>query len=118
MKARRHSRQAGLHFLDGDDGQVDLGEDEAAALLALTGDLDEATVSACPDCRSRVVACVALRDLLLVRPSAPRAPELAALAEDAPTLHVYVVDGVAECAHDRWFDPGYEEWSDAVGDGG
>lgn len=104
-------------FLDGEDGRVDLGDEEAVGLLALTGHLDDATVSACPDCRSRVVACVALRDLLLVRPSAPRGPELAELAESAPTLHVYLVDCADDCAHDRWFDPGYEEWSDAVGDG-
>ena len=34
------------------------------------------------------------------------------LADDAPTLHVYVRDDAARCAHRTWRDPGAEEWAE------
>ena len=35
-------------------------------------------------------------------------------ADEAPTLHVYLVDEGSECSHEAWLDPGYDEWADAV----
>lgn len=106
----------GLTFLDGDVSEVSLDAEEAAAFLALVGGLERVTVSACPACRSRVLAAVALVDLLDESPPHPRAAELVELADEAPTLHVYLVDDAADCAHERWLDPGFGEWTDAVGD--
>jgi hypothetical protein len=105
---------AELTFVDDDGERVALDPDDAAGLLEITGGLEAATVSACPDCRSRVVAVVALIDLLDAAPPHPRANDLLALAEDAPTLHLYVVDGRGTCDHRAWRDPGHEEWLDAV----
>lgn len=118
MKARpsRHGGASGLSFLDGEDACVALDDGQAASLLEFSADLDNATVSACPQCRSRVVACVALHDLLTARPEFPRSSELAELSEEAPTLHLYVVDGLVPCRHERWLDPGFAEWSDVVED--
>jgi len=100
-----------------DDGEtVTLDGDEAGLLLALTDNLDPATVSACPDCRSRVVAVVALIDLLADVVVHSRATELCELAEDAPTLHLYVHDLAARCRHPAWRDPGFDEWADVVAD--
>jgi hypothetical protein len=112
------SAMAGLRFIDDDGTEVRLDLFEARALLAITHDLEPATVSACPDCRSRVVAAVALVDLLDASPPHPRAGELVDLADEAPTLHLYVVDDVSECPHARWRDPGANEWHDAVDDAG
>jgi hypothetical protein len=111
-------RQVGgpLSFLDGERTEVSLDADEADTFLALVGDLEDVTVSACPACRSRVLAAVALVDLLDAAPPHPRAPELVDLADGAPTLHVYVVDRARDCHHDRWLDPGFAEWADATGD--
>jgi hypothetical protein len=106
----------GLVFVDDDGNELILDADEAVSLVALTEQLEPATVSACPDCRSRVLAAVALSDLLEASPPHPRAPELLELADDAPTLHVYVVDLVSECRHRSWRDPGAVEWREAVGD--
>jgi hypothetical protein len=83
-------------------------------MLAFTGDLERATVSACTRCRSRVVAAVALVDLLAAAPPHPRTGELMDLADEAPTLHLYVADLATTCTHRTWRDPGYDEWSDAV----
>lgn len=104
-----------LAILDGEGGRVDLGAAEAADLLALTDGFEAATTSACADCRSRVVACVALVEVLDAAPPHPRATDIIDLADDAPTLHLYVVDGARRCAHRTWRDPGREEWTDAVG---
>ena len=41
-------------------------------------------------------------------------PILVELADGAPTLHIYVVDGTAPCNHDHWLDPGYDECVDAT----
>jgi hypothetical protein len=51
---------AALAILDDEGEEVVLDADETAALFVLTDDLDAATVSACPRCRSRIVAVVAL----------------------------------------------------------
>jgi hypothetical protein len=103
-----------LTFVDDEGERVELDAEETRTLLAVTDGLDAATVSACPRCRSRVLAVVALVDLL--RDSAPhdRAADLAGLAEEAPTLHLYVIDGTARCDHRAWHDPGHEEWLEAV----
>lgn len=103
-----------LTIVDDEGGAVVFDALEAAALMAVTDGLEDATTSACPDCRSRVVSVVAVADLLGSAPAQPRAVELLELADDAPTLHLYVVDNVARCAHPRWRDPGHEEWVDAV----
>jgi len=98
--------------MDEDGNEVELDAAEADCLLALTGGFDAATVSACPDCRCRVLAGVALVDLLAAAPPHPRGTELVDLADDAPTLHLYVVDEGTECEHPRWRDPLAEEWLD------
>jgi hypothetical protein len=105
---------AGLRFVDDDGNDVHLDAAEAAALLAVSDGLEPATVSACPDCRSRVVAAVALVDLLDESAPHPRAGDLVDLADDAPTLHLYVVDESSDCVHLRWRDPLYAEWRDAI----
>lgn len=107
-------RDGGLAFVDEDGEEVDLDPGEAADLLGLIGSLDAATVSACPGCRSRVLACVALVDLLGGAAVRPRTRELSELAEDAPTLHLYVQDVDSACTHRGWRDPGYLEWSDVL----
>jgi hypothetical protein len=105
-----------LAILDDDGEVVVLDAEDAARLFALTGDLDAATVSACPGCRSRILAVVALVDLLGAAPLFARAGELVQLADDAPTLHVYVRDVAVRCSHRAWRDPGYEEWSEVIAD--
>ncbi len=101
-------------ILDDDGERVVLDEDDTATLLGLTHNLDPATVSACPSCRSRVVAVVALVDLLQDAPPFARSAELIDLADDAPTLHLYVRDVGVECRHRDWRDPGFEEWADVI----
>lgn len=103
-----------LRFLDDEGVDVRLDALDADALVAVTGGFDAATVSACPDCASRVLAVVAFVDLLDASPPHPRTEALVELADDAPTLHLYVVDDDAECTHPAWRDPGRAEWTDAV----
>jgi hypothetical protein len=105
---------ADLVVLDEDGEDVVLDAADASALFAVTADLDAATVSACPTCRSRVLACIALVDLLDGGAPHPRASELIELADDAPTLHLYVRDIATTCRHRGWFDPGRGEWADVV----
>jgi hypothetical protein len=107
---------AALAFLDDEGEELVLDVDEAAALFALTNSLDAATVSACPRCRSRIVAVVALVDVLADAPPFSRSSELVELADDAPTLHLYVRDLSTRCEHVTWRDPGYAEWNDAIED--
>lgn len=107
-----------LRILDDDGEEVVFDAEEAAQLFALTGNLDAATVSACPHCRSRILAAVALTDLLAEGPPLARASELVRLADDAPTLHLYVRDLTARCPHGAWRDPGFEEWADVMADVG
>ena len=104
-----------LRLLDDDTGVVELDADEARTLWALTDGLDAATVSACPDCRARVVAALALTDVLDTAAPHPRADDLVDLADDAPTAHLYVIDLATTCTHPRWVDPGHGEWVDVVG---
>lgn len=101
--------------LDEDGTEVVLDAAEAASLFALTGDLDDATISACPECRSRVLACLALVDLLDLSAPHPRSAELIEFADDAPSSHCYVHDLGSRCRHRRWLDPGRLEWIDVVG---
>jgi hypothetical protein len=105
---------AALRFLDEDGEDVELDVGEAAALMALTDQLDAATVSACAQCRSRVLATVALVDLLDAAQPHPRSGDLISLADEAPTLHLYVLDLQTECRHARWLDPGFAEWLDVI----
>jgi formylglycine-generating enzyme required for sulfatase activity len=70
-------------------------------------------VSACLTCRSRVLAVVAFLDLLEQSLAHERARELIELAEEAPTLHVYVSDLESDCTHRTWRDPLFDEWADA-----
>jgi hypothetical protein len=103
-----------LVIFDADGEDLTFDPAEASSLFSLTGNLDAATVSACPRCRSRVVAVVALADLIADAPPFARSGELLALADDAPTLHLYVRDLQTACAHRTWLDPGAEEWADVV----
>ena len=101
-------------IFDADGEEVTFDATEARNLLSLTGGLEGATVSACPECRSRILAVVAVADLLDDAPPFAHSGELIALADDAPTLHVYVRDVTARCAHRDWRDPGAEEWADVL----
>ena len=109
---------ATLRFLDDDGQRVDLDAGEAESLLTVTADLDGATVSACGQCRSRVVAAVALVDLLDASRPHSRSGDLVDLADEAPTLHLYVVDLATRCRHTLWRDPLFGEWLEVIeGDG-
>lgn len=105
---------AALSVFDDDGEAVVLDDDEASTLWSLTAGLEPATVSACPTCRSRIVAAVALVDLLDATPPVAQSAALVELADDAPTLHLYVRDLRASCAHRAWLDPGFEEWAEVV----
>ena len=115
--ATGYGRRVGvaLRILDEDGYEVDLDAGEAESLLDLAGGFDAATVSACPGCRSRVLATVALVDVLDASPPHARSADLVELADDAPTLHVFVVEEGAECSHAAWRDPLFAEWADVVG---
>ena len=106
----------GLVITDDDGNEVVLDRAEAEGLFAIAGRLEAATVSACPDCRCRVIAAVALVDLLDAAAPHPRGGELIELADEAPTLHLYVVDPDTDCEHPRWRDPLSDEWAEAVED--
>lgn len=106
----------GLVILDDDGEEVALDAEESAYLMTVTGGLDGATVSACPACRSRILAAVALVDVLGDAPPFGRSGELVRLADDAPTLHLYVRDAATDCRHAAWRDPGFEEWADVMAD--
>jgi hypothetical protein len=110
----RRGVAAGLSIMDDDGNAIELDAREAASLLAVTGRLEAATVSACPSCASRVIASMAFVDLLDAAAPFARSGELVELADDAPTLHLYVVDLAANCEHARWRDPLYDEWCEVV----
>ena len=105
---------AGLVIFDADGHELRLDEAEADELFGASAGLDAATVSACPGCRSRVIAVVAVVDELCHGSPASRAAELVELADDAPTLHLYLRDLTTRCHHRVWLDPGHAEWSDTV----
>jgi hypothetical protein len=104
---------AGITITDGDGASVSFEATDAQALLALVDDFDAATISACPDCRSRVLAATAVADVLDAAAPHPRSGAVIELADDAPTSHLYLVDR-AECRHARWRDPGAQEWRDTI----
>ena len=114
MAAAAHLAGPALAVYDDDGATVVLDDDETSTLLSLTAGLEPATVSACPSCRCRVVAAVALVDLLADAPPVARAGELVELADAAPTLHLYVRDLRTPCDHRTWLDPGSEEWADVM----
>jgi len=104
-----------LRIVDEDGHRVDLDAGEADALFATTASLEQATVSACGQCRSRVVAAVALVDLLDGDAGLhTRSEDLIDLADEAPTLHLYVIDLATHCRHRRWRDPLYAEWLEVI----
>ncbi|HZJ27444.1 MAG TPA: hypothetical protein VFF40_10625 [Acidimicrobiia bacterium] len=107
-----------LTVLDAQGEAVHLDAIEVETLLAFTDGLEPATVSACAGCRSRVLAAVAFVELLASGPPHARGAALIDLAEEAPTLHLYVVDHAQQCRHRMWRDPGHEEWADVVPTGG
>ncbi len=107
-------RSAALRIGD-DTGEFVLVEGaEAETLWSLTSGFEAATISACGECRCRVLASVALVDLIDAAPALPEAVALRELADDAPTLHVYVDDPTSQCAHRTWRDPLAEEWADVI----
>jgi len=108
----------GLTFVDEEGAEVVLDASEANALFALTGALEGATVSACPACRSRVVAAVLFVDVLDDSCLVDRSRELIEFADDAPTMHLYIVDDASECEHESWLDPLFDEWIDVVASAG
>ena len=62
-----------------------------------------------------MLATVALVDLLDAGAAASAARgDLIELADDAPTLHLYVIDLATICRHGLWRDPGYAEWLDVI----
>jgi hypothetical protein len=103
-----------LRIVDEEQNEVALDAAEAAALLLATAGFEAATVSACPDCHSRVLAAVALVDVVDAAAPHPRAADIVELADEAPTLHVYVIDEAADCRHRSWLDPLYGEWVEVV----
>ena len=100
-----------------DDAGAELALDAASAdtLMALTDHFEAATVSACPQCAARVLASVAVVDVLDGAPPHPFATAIVNLADEAPTLHLYVLEPDSQCAHRLWRDPGYEEWCEVMG---
>jgi hypothetical protein len=105
---------AGLRFCDEVGDDVVLDQTDADILWRITDGLEAATVSACQSCRSRVVAAMALVDLLDASPTHRAGGALCELADGAPTAHLYVVDLAAVCGHRTWLDPLAEEWAEMV----
>ena len=105
--------RAPLRFIDADGHVVTLSGEDAETFWDLTEGLERATVSACNRCRSRLIAVVALADVLDAAPPHPRGREVLDLADDAPTMHLAVLDET-ECTHAGWRDPGYAEWVELV----
>lgn len=103
-----------MTFVDEDGNEVVLESDDARALFIATRNLDNATVSACPECRSRVVSAVAFVDVMDDACILARSGELLDFADEAPTLHLYIVDDESECEHEQWRDPLFDEWFEVV----
>lgn len=109
-----HESNATLRICDDTGDGVVLEAEDASALWVLADAFEAATVSACPECRCRVLAAVAVVDVLDRSRPHPSSGPLAELADEAPTLHLYVEDLSVVCAHRRWLDPLAEEWADVV----
>ena len=106
-----------LVVLDDDGEAVGLDADELASLLAVSDGLDRATVSACPQCRSRIVAAVALADLFARRAIVRREPRAArARRRRADTAPLRARPRHARAVIGRGANPGFDEWSDAMSD--
>jgi hypothetical protein len=105
-----------LLICDDAGGEVMLDAASADTLMALTESFDGATVSACPQCRARVLAAVAVVDVLDQAPPHPAATVIVNLADDAPTLHLYLIEPDSDCPHRLWHDPGFEEWLEVSGE--
>ncbi len=108
---------ADLFFSDGDGGSVVVHGREAETLWALTDGFRSATVSACDSCGSCILAVVAVVDTIDRALPHDASAALIDLADDAPTLHLYVTrsDESQPCVHASWRDPGFDEWCDALG---
>lgn len=103
-----------LCIIDNDGRRLEINHEDALSLFALSEDLEAATTSSCTECRSRVIASGAVSELLSSFVEHPRVAEIIAFADDASTLHVYVIDVESPCAHRTWRDPGREEFFMAV----
>ena len=108
---------ADLLFSDGDGGSVVVHGREADSLWSLTEGFDAATVSACIECGSCILAVVAVVDTIDRSLPHDASAAIVDLADDAPTLHLYVTRsaGPQRCTHHSWRAPGFEEWCDAMG---
>ena len=104
----------GLCIIDNDGRRLEINHDDALSLFQLAEGLEAATTSSCTECRSRVIASGALSDLLSSFVEHPRVLEIIAFADDASTLHIYVIDVESPCTHRTWRDPGREEFFMAV----
>ena len=100
--------------MDEDGNEVVLDERESDCLFLLTGGLEAATdfgVSRLSMSGARVGRA---RRPARRRAAAPvAAPSCIDLADEAPTLHLYVVDSASDCEHPHWRDPLFDEWLDA-----
>src|SRR5262245_65414415 len=90
----RHPSECSLAFVDDDGNRVVLDAGEAVLLFGLADAFEAATVSACPTCRNRVLAVVAVLDELENCPFHPRAADLTEWEEEAPTTALDVEDRV------------------------
>ncbi len=96
--------------MDDDGNEVVLDDCEADSLLAVTCRLDGATVSACPDCRSRVLATVALLDLLDAAPPHARAVSWSS-SRTMPRRCTSMSSTSGPSANTcGWRDPLFDEW--------
>ncbi len=107
--------ETALAFLDEEGCEVALDAWEAHSLFMAMNGLESVTVSACPTCRSRTVSIRAFLEVVDLLVTHPRSRELRDLAEDAPTMHLFVEDRETECEHALWFDPGFDTWLEVAG---
>ena len=103
-----------LCIIDNDGRRLEINHDDALSLFQLAEGLEAATTSSCTECRSRVIASGALSELLSSFVEHPRVSEIIGFADDASTLHIYVIDVESPCIHRTWRDPGREEFFMAV----
>ncbi|MFZ4514959.1 MAG: hypothetical protein ACOYN3_01450 [Acidimicrobiia bacterium] len=96
------------------DGEARISAIDDRAVPTLMPLFEAASVSRCPQCRSGVLAALAVLDGLDAAPPLEAVTHIRDLIDEAPTLHIYMVDHGAGCSHRAWRDPGFEEWCDAV----